>query len=685
MNIFAANAQSEASRKNYRPDIDGMRALAIICVLIFHAFPESLKGGFIGVDIFFVISGYLITGIIHKDLENNNFSFAGFYARRIRRIFPALLTILIITCIFGWFFLLADEYQQLGKYIAAGASFVTNFSLWLEAGYFDNASPTKPLLHLWSLAIEEQFYLFWPLFMCIARKTKINILWATLACLFISFAFNIARIHGHPVGTFYLPSSRMWELFAGSLLSIYQARKSPDISLPRANALKTIFSLLGFGLIIFTALRVTKDDPYPGWFAILPVSGAAILIAVGPGAWLNRRILSQRAFIDIGLISYPLYVWHWPILSFLYILNGDEPSSYQRWAALALSFLLAALTYHFIEKPFRFGSLRPKAVPILLSGLIFIGAIGGLIYAEKGLPSVRHAILSDATEEPSRQWPYASNDTCVQRYPYDDLNRLNFWFCYQTKPGKPTILLLGNSYANDLVPGLSRHPLFKDDTILSIGACFPSYHVFMTVKLVANHPCEPAQRLKEDAFMDKWIEQNKTLRLAFLNAAWPPFDEKGWWGTADGTFVSADTKDPSQTPRDIFMAGLDKRISMLEAHHIRVVLFLPKPELHHDIRDCFNRPFIEGRGQKCKLDRATEAKDFKYFDEAVYKLAKHHPNMIVYDKFDAFCEGNTCDFMPNNRPLLRDDEHLSEYASELLINKFIAWAEKNHLSLSKLN
>lgn len=204
----------------YRPDIDGLRAVAVLSVVGFHAFPLFVKGGFIGVDIFFVISGYLISIIIVGSLERNSFSFIEFYSRRIKRIFPALLLVLIACFAFGWDALLADEYKQLGKHIAGGAGFISNFLFWGDSGYFDNAAETKPLLHLWSLGIEEQFYIIWPLLLWLAWKKRFNLLTITIAVVVISFALNIGEVKGDDaVAAFYSPQTRFWELLVGSVLA----------------------------------------------------------------------------------------------------------------------------------------------------------------------------------------------------------------------------------------------------------------------------------------------------------------------------------------------------------------------------------------------------------------------------------------------------------------------------------
>ena len=209
---------SHLSHPKYRPDIDGLRAIAVLAVVIFHAFPNFLKGGFIGVDVFFVISGYLISTIIFENLDKRTFSFTEFYVRRIKRIFPALVLVLIVSLAFGWFTLLDDEYRQLGLHTTAGAGFISNFILWNESGYFDNASDTKPLLHLWSLGIEEQFYIVWPLLLWLTWKFKFNLVIVTTLIATVSLILNIKGVKSDVVATFYSPQTRFWELLTGMLI-----------------------------------------------------------------------------------------------------------------------------------------------------------------------------------------------------------------------------------------------------------------------------------------------------------------------------------------------------------------------------------------------------------------------------------------------------------------------------------
>jgi len=381
----------------YRPDIDGLRAIAVLAVLGFHAFPESFKGGFIGVDIFFVISGYLISTIIFEELDGGSFKASNFYARRIKRIFPALLLVMAVCFAFGSLILLVDEYRQLGKHIAAGASFISNFVFWNESGYFDNAADTKPLLHLWSLGIEEQFYLVWPLLLWFSWKLKFNLFLIIALVTSLSFVLNIIEVRTDAVAAFYSPQTRFWELLCGSLLAwlmhykhgIYVAisnkvdrhlipSSNKKNDLVYGNILPNILSLCGFLLLTYGFWRITKDVSFPGKWALFPVTGTALLIAAGSDTFLNRKILSFKALVWLGLISFPLYLWHWPILSFSRIYENETPSISIRIVAVLVSILLAWFTYKLIEIPIRSGSnSRPKVA--ILCGLVFLIGISGLI------------------------------------------------------------------------------------------------------------------------------------------------------------------------------------------------------------------------------------------------------------------------------------------------------------------
>ncbi|MEY3863496.1 MAG: hypothetical protein RL183_381, partial [Pseudomonadota bacterium] len=455
---------------SYRPDIDGLRALAILPVVLFHAFPNLLPGGFIGVDIFFVISGYLITSILLKDIQAGSYSIKTFYARRVRRIFPALSVVLLFCLALGWIVLTAVEYRALGKHVAGGAGFIANFMFWKEAGYFDAAGDTKPLLHLWSLGIEEQFYIVWPLLLYFFAKRSWNILWMIAGVALLSFALNIVQVGVDPSGTFYSPFSRSWELALGAFLA-YQAIH-PIASLATIiQRHKNALSFLGFILIVLGFVVINEGRSFPGWWALLPVLGSGLLIAAGPEAIFNKRVLSKRLLIGIGLISFPLYLWHWPLLSFARIIYSETPPVDVRWVLVGTCIVLACLTYFIIEKPIR-TSNKKRSLIWFLSILMFLICLAGVaVYKTKGVKS-RHAGMLNADPASLNlgadrgRW---ANDCGI---PLEAKLILNS--CYSPKDQKATHAVWGDSKGEAIFYGLAREAMNqKSPAWLMIGNAIP--------------------------------------------------------------------------------------------------------------------------------------------------------------------------------------------------------------------
>ena len=379
----------------YRADIDGLRAVAVLAVVVFHAFPAWMPGGFVGVDVFFVISGYLISGIIFSALQRGDFSLRDFYARRVRRIFPALAIVLASVYVAGWFLLFADRFAELGKHTAGGAGFVANFVLWRESGYFDGAADTKPLLHLWSLGVEEQFYLLWPLLAWAAWQRRVDLLALTIIVWLGSMYFNLDRIRRDLVGTFFAPHTRFWELMTGAAIA-YVGVMPPRLRTTQwlvqhyeratqSEVARAIASVSGAALLALSVMIIDQARHFPGRWALMPVGGAALLIAAGPNAWINRHVLSRPIAVGIGLISYPLYLWHWPVLSMLRLAAGETPPAAVRLWAVAASIGLAWFTYRVIERPIRFGPRRAWMVATLCVSMAAIGGAGYFTYQHDGL------------------------------------------------------------------------------------------------------------------------------------------------------------------------------------------------------------------------------------------------------------------------------------------------------------
>ncbi|KQW63697.1 acyltransferase family protein [Variovorax sp. Root411] len=425
----------------YRPDIDGLRAIAVGSVLAYHAFPSLLPGGFIGVDIFFVISGFLITTILLQSLAAGDFSYRDFYARRIRRIFPALVLVLLATLAFGWYVLLPGEFSQLGKQTTGGAAFFANLVFLGEAGYFDATAETKPLLHLWSLGIEEQFYIFWPLLLGLAWRKRWPMLRVTLAVAVISFLVNVLTVQPHRAAAFYSPLSRAWELMAGGLLAAMRLQAAGNGSAQPRPWTKHVQSVVGMGLIVLGLFMTRSTKAFPGWWALLPVLGAVSCIAAGPNGVLNRYLLSNRVMVWIGLISYPLYLWHWPLLSYARIVAGGEPPLQVRVVLVAAAVVLAWATYRFLE---RFVKLHLSQS--MLRGLAGSGAAlalaGALVFL--GTPPPRNdsqalQAVADATREDNYYGGFEET-------------ALGGQFVYRTGSGRHNVLLIGDSHVEQYAP-----------------------------------------------------------------------------------------------------------------------------------------------------------------------------------------------------------------------------------------
>jgi peptidoglycan/LPS O-acetylase OafA/YrhL len=427
-------------KHTYRPDIDGLRALAVLSVVVFHAFPAWLPGGFIGVDIFFVISGYLITGIIAEELREQRFSVARFYARRILRIFPALCLVLTFCLGFGWFVLLKDEYQELGKHTLAGAAFVQNLTLWSESGYFALPAEQKVLLHLWSLGIEEQFYIFWPIALLVAQRMKLRLGVVVVTLGVLSLGFNFYQSQTDLTADFFSPLTRVWELLIGAWLAL---RAQPMRRANLSGRVITALSVLGAVLTFGSLVAINRHMAFPGGWAIFPVVGAACLLASGQASWLGKAIFSNRVVVWFGLISYPLYLWHWPLLTYVKIIENGTPLYATRLLLVCLAILLSWLTYRFLERPLRLNVVHRKTIVLaLIVCMCVLAAIGYSIVRNDGFSwrrvvvenlYVRNQFVSDAN--PASACPNVANDNFLSPY------------CLARSPvaAKKTIVLWGDS------------------------------------------------------------------------------------------------------------------------------------------------------------------------------------------------------------------------------------------------
>ena len=496
---------TESVDDKHRADIDGLRGLAVLAVVIFHAFPTHLSGGFLGVDVFFVLSGYLITSIIYLQLESGRFNFFLFYGCRIRRIFPSLITVLIGCYAIGWRILLPEDYKKLGAHITAGAGFLSNFLLWTESGYFDAPSSRKPLLHLWSLAIEEQFYILWPFILFISRKIKVNLLLLSVGLTLSSFILNVMRVKENSVQTFYWPTSRAWELTIGACLLFSSKRTTRFFGNlencqssfftfltcfgdPRSkcNILSQFTSIGGALLVVLPMYFLSRAIVFPGWWALAPTIGTSLVIWSGPAAWVNRFILSSRFLVGLGLISYPLYLWHWPLLVFTSSVTDTQTFENTRVIIVLISIILAWITYAFIENPLRFGSHGAAKCIFLCVSMLAIGTTGYRTYRMDGLSFRFPKIIQDLVNFQYNVPNMYKDGTCSLFHQQDESN---FGKCVMNagQPVSTALILWGDSFAAHLRPGIEEAKSDFRITQLNTHGCPPILGTEATSNPKCNH------------------------------------------------------------------------------------------------------------------------------------------------------------------------------------------------------
>nr|WP_281720845.1 acyltransferase family protein [Nitrosomonas nitrosa] len=649
------------SHPKYRPDIDGLRAIAVLSVVAFHAFPSWVKGGFIGVDVFFVISGFLISTIIFENLNRGTFSFAEFYARRIRRIFPALILALIASYGLGWFALFADEYEQLSKHVAAGAGFMSNFVRWRETGYFDNAAETKPLLHLWSLGIEEQFYIIWPALVWCAWKWKFSLLKTTLSVATISFCLNIVEIRGDPTAAFYFPHTRFWELLCGSILAWVMLHTKEFSSVHNGNRLDWISpttllnlgSLIGLLFLTYGVTQINQDDSFPGEWALVPVLGAVLIILAGPASWLNVHVLSNKLAVWFGLMSFPLYLWHWPMLSFARIVDGQTPSKSVRITAILLSVVLAWLTYKFIEPPMRFGGHGKRKVAVLLVVMFATGLLGFETYRHDGF-SFR-AAHANFEKFSATRWEYFKSEGCEERL----ASRPSFCLEMGSRQHQK-IAVIGDSTGNALAPGLAQLYIQNGLGLINIG----------------SHTCPPIRGLVETS---SWGKRDDCLTA--IDNSYRLILESTSIDTVVLAIFARDLRSwgvpgvPSDASLIQKFAAvrslLDKDIRALREKGKDIIVSYDVPNNPFHARDCVLRPLRIMTNRVCEWDEGSLPDRQPFLDLFDQFFSSRRDVCIVRQSALLIQNGKSRVADESGKLLIRDAHHLTDYGSDLMAQEFV--------------
>ena len=625
--------------------------------------------------------------------DSKPFSFIDFYSRRVRRIFPSLIFCLLTFLVLGWFVLLPDEYSLFGKHTLGASAYVSNLLLWSEAGdYFQTASQTKPLLHLWSLGIEEQFYLIWPLVLFIAYKLNFNIFTLALVGALVSFGFELHSVKGNPTAAFYSPFLRFWELMAGSILAwlkLYKGemfmeiaeRTGPYLSAvllqnpKKADSVRlcgNVFSALGFALIL-TAVFALDSKDFPGYKALLPVMGAVLMIAAGKDAFLNRYLLSNRVMVWFGLISYPLYIWHWPFLSFAWIVGGEMPTLQVRIGCVVLAVVMSAVTYYFVEPRLRWGRFGGYKAAGLLSVMVAVGVAGYSVERHDGYTARMNDPEQPVIDALNKK-QYADNLRCLGFIP--DWNRMSMQWTHneltqcklQRASGQNTIAVIGDSHAGHLYLGLISHTRENEGIALFPAGC--------AVPLIGLHSWrEPNTEHQLSEGFD-YILSHKNISKVVLShrtgCSWKYLTDTRNPGNHDVRSILRDGF--ARTYEALTKAGkeiyvlIDNPIYKGGAWHkcmasiVRRPVAIPDFLLSKSISSCSmkfsEREEIEPRNNWIKVSRETAA---------------GYSNIHFIDMADVFCSDGSCSMMDSKgRMMYLDNEHLnvigSRFAAPFILN-----------------
>jgi peptidoglycan/LPS O-acetylase OafA/YrhL len=662
-----ARARRPEAASRYRPDIDGLRAVAVISVVLFHAGLFPFRSGFVGVDIFFVISGYLIGGIVLRDVKERRFQFARFYARRARRILPALFVVVLAACVVGWFVLSASEFRGVGASATSTLLAVSNFSFWRFQDYFFPDSRLSPLLMTWSLGVEEQFYVFFPfLIIAAARLGPGRIPIVIGAISLASFVFSVWCTKAYPAAAFYLLPPRAWELGVGAMLAAFEispdAWRTPLIAWVRSKSAQQGLAWIGVALLSTAVFGFDESTPFPGLMALLPVFGAAALISA-ESSFVNRRLLSSRPMVFVGLVSYSWYLWHWPLMSYFRIIVPNTPPIWAMVVIAAVAFGLAVLSWRYVELPFRRPRLDP--LPVLRRYGWALAAALALPLAIKLSDGAPQRLPTQAREAEAIV-AAGRGGACLVVW---DQSRPNLSRdCVLQVPGRPTVALIGDSHAGALAQGL-RELAAQENVgfeILAKTSCPPLLDVTVWTKE------QPALTEACATFVDDAVRRvaaNPDVRLVLLAGLWSgPLAA----GSVQERYLDHRQPSASEDGLDLLRIGLERTIGALTAAGKQVILVGDTPYWRFDpsrlilaksipLREkLFNIFCVDcANGFPESAGRQLVETPYKPSDDIIRELGSSPGRVGFIDLFSRFCSDGRCAYQQAGEPLFVDRQHLS--------------------------
>ncbi len=672
----------------FRHDIDGLRALAVLLVVAHHVAPSTLPGGFVGVDVFYVISGFLITRLIDTAQQAGRFTYVEFLWKRCRRILPALLVVLVATLLAGICVLTGPELVSLAKHVAFGSLSASNLLLWSEVGYFDTAATIKPLLHLWSLGIEEQFYLVWPLFLALLPLRPRTRLLGVAALVALSLMLSENLAWSDPAQGFYMLHSRAWELGVGGLiaLAIPLWPTSLPVSDTVVNALRSTASVSGIMLILYSALLFDSTTSWPGISALVPVVGTALVIVAGPTAILNRGPLSMRASQWLGQRSYAFYLWHWPPLAFLHILAQERNVSSEtvQWVAVLLmlpALALAHATLHCVELPVRVLATRVERRSRILTrhllpfgvAIAVVAIAANEVMRSHGLPTRYGSVGADALATLNAASP-DSITTYEKRATRCRLaDKGHATWCWRITGIGKGIAVFGDSHAEVIFAGLAERDASRPLFLTGRKGCAP----IVQPEPIADRLAEICRR--SALLAHATILSDTSIGTVLLVSRGPAY--------LAGAGFGVDTQRPvvpvalravrsdSLALERAFDAGLERSIRSFIDAGKRVILLVGVPEIGFMPEECLiGRPFgLREIRSPCAVTRAAVDHRNRRYRRLVGALAARIPQLEVFDAQPLFCDGALCHAERGQRLLYQDGNHLSILGSRLVAAQLVSF------------
>jgi len=621
----------------YRAEIDGLRALAVVPVILFHAGFELFSGGFVGVDVFFVISGYLITTILIEDIENRRFSIVNFYERRARRILPALFLVMLVCIPFAWMWMLPSQMKDFSQSLVAVSLFASNILFWRESGYFAAAAEEKPLLHTWSLAVEEQYYVLFPIFLILAwRFSKNRVFWMIVAMAAISLLLSEWGWRNQATANFYLAPTRAWELFAGSLAAFIVQKQGVQKN--------DLLALVGLAAIIFSIFFYDETTPFPSVYALVPVLGVVMLVLYADKATFAAKLLSTKAFVGIGLISYSAYLWHQPLFAFAKI-RLLEPSEALFVALSMISFTLAYFSWRYVEAPFRRRTPIIRNRTMLFSSSIVLialfatfGSIGHLTNGFTASSKTR-VLLNSLSERTTVN--HGISSTCEGEFTLSD-------DC--TTSSMPTVLLWGDSFAMHLYQGLHASNEEVKLRQITTSSCSPILGVSQ-LNFSKNKGFDWANRCIDfNNRVYEWLQNNESVQFVVLSS---PF---GWVGNESMITLNGELKEPNF---ELALNAFKHTIGKIKSLGVGVIVVSPTPRSGDDIGKCLTKKYQFNLSIDCDFKYSESSYRYDFMEE----VSKFSP---VYWLHSDICQKGNCSSETQGIFLYRDSGHLSKEGSAFL-------------------